>query len=606
MNLPYMAGTRAKTRRQIVSFGGINYSREAREGELAESTGLSCAQWPCLSQRAGRKTAGTYAAPTALYARGKLCVVDGTDLVYGDQTVGQVTPGPKQFAVINTKLVIFPDQVYYDTASGVFGSLGAKLEAVGGMASFTDNSLTFTAQGWKDQKGPERTLEGQTGSSSVAVYTGAAVDPATGALTMSGESAKTVSALSEGDLVQLGCGAGEYLAVKRAAMRWDGTWGVTGTPHSAAAVACPALETLFHAGDAVELSGCVDCAASNGSHIIRGVSGRTLRFDDSSFSQTGSETGAVCVERRVPELSCVCECDNRIWGAEGQTIYASALGDPTNFFVYDGLATDSYAAAVGTDGDFTGCVAYSSTVLFFKEDCVHRVLGSYPAQYEIYTYRIPGIQAGSERSLCIVNETLYYKGRAGVYAYAGGSPELISRCFGLRRFDCAAAGSDGERYYISMRGEGGGWELYTYDTRRCVWLREDATHAVDFASLDGTLYYLDGDSGRVVMTGQAENEDGPVEWSAELCPFDEVTHARKGYSKLYLRCGLDAGAWLKAEVSADGGPWQLAYTTHDERARTALVPILPTRCDCFRVRLSGKGECVVKSVVREFTVGSEV
>ena len=90
-------------------------------------------------------------------------------------------------------------------------------------------------------------------------------------------------------------------------------------------------------------------------------------------------------------------CDNRIWGAEGKTIYASALGDPTNY-VYDGVSTDSYAVAVGTEGEFTGCIAYSSTVLFWKENCLHKVLGSYPAQYEIYTYTVPGIQKGSEKS----------------------------------------------------------------------------------------------------------------------------------------------------------------------------------------------------------------
>lgn len=77
--------------------------------------------------------------------------------------------------------------------------------------------------------------------------------------------------------------------------------------------------------------------------------------------------------------------------------------------------------AVGTEGEFTGCIAYSSTVLFWKENCLHKVLGSYPAQYEIYTYTVPGIQKGSEKSLAVINETLFYKGRNGVYAYSGGT-----------------------------------------------------------------------------------------------------------------------------------------------------------------------------------------
>ena len=68
----------------------------------------------------------------------------------------------------------------------------------------------------------------------------------------------------------------------------------------------------------------------------RSISGRTLTFNSDIFSGTGEEGGTVSLARNVPDLTCICECDNRIWGAEGTTIYASALGDPKNFYLYDG------------------------------------------------------------------------------------------------------------------------------------------------------------------------------------------------------------------------------------------------------------------------------
>ena len=114
------------------------------------------------------------------------------------------------------------------------------------------------------------------------------------------------------------------------------------------------------------------------------------------------------------------------------------------------------------------------------------------------------------------------------------------------------AGTDGERYYISMQTENGAWELYVLDTARGIWLREDNTHATDWAYLDGTLYYLDGATGKVMMTGQDRDEEGRIQWSATLSPFNETVHGRKGYSRLYLRADLKAGAWVKAEVSVDG------------------------------------------------------
>lgn len=604
MRLPYMTAQTNRAKQQTIAFGGVNYGLRPNDGELSESLGLSSARYPCLSQRAGRKTFGSYTDPTGLYARGKLCVVDGTDLIYGDKVVGQVKAGEKLFATINTKIVIFPDKVYYDTATEKFGSLEATFEGTSGMASFTANSLTFAETGWRDDAGTERMLKNLVGTDSVTAYTGASVDASTGALTMSGESEKTISTLTAGDLIRLECGDGEYLSVARSAIRWDGKWGVTGISHKAAAIECPDLGELFKAGDAVEISGCTGFQDNNGSRIIRAVSGRTLTFSDNTFS-AGTEAGTVLIERKVPDFTCLCECDNRIWGAEGSTIHASALGDPTNFFVYDGLATDSYSVAVGSDGDFTGCCAYSSTVLFWKENYLHKILGSYPAQYEIYTYTVPGIQKGSEKSLTVINEVLFYKGRNGIYTYSGGTPELISENFGTRRFQNGSGGTDGERYYISMQGEDKTWELYVFDTIRGLWLREDTTHAVDFAYLDGTLYFLDGSNKKVWMMGQDSSEEGPVAWSATLCQMDETTHGRKGYSRLYLRADLEAGAWLKIEISPDGAPFRQVFATYNQRAKTMTIPVLPVRCDNFRIRLSGKGVCVIKSMVREFSVGSE-
>ena len=50
------------------------------------------------------------------------------------------------------------------------------------------------------------------------------------------------------------------------------------------------------------------------------------------------------------------ECDNRVWGCSNKenVIYACKLGDPTNWFSYRGIAEDSYAVTVGSDGSFTG------------------------------------------------------------------------------------------------------------------------------------------------------------------------------------------------------------------------------------------------------------
>lgn len=606
MRLPFMNSTGAKNKRQIIDFRGINYSPMGGEGELEESYNLSSEHYPWVSQRAGRKTEAVYLSPTGLYARGKLCVVDGEDFRYGGEIVGKVERGEKHFATINTKIVIFPDKKFYDTHTGEFGSLEARYHCYAGDVSFTGTTLTVREKSYIDVADPdeERQSLDIPATATITVYTGVTHNKDTGALSFTGGAQKAVSELAKGNIIQYECESNEYQIVEGVSSGGD-TYSVNVQLRQIVLHNYPNFDTAFSIGDAVDLSGCVTLSGNNGSHIIRGISGRTLTFDRDAFGQTGAESGSVRLERTVPNLTCICECDNRIWGAEGTTIYASALGDPKNFYVYDGLATDSYAVAVGTEGDFTACCAYSSTVLFWKENCLHKILGSYPAQYELYTYHVPGVQEGSEKSLCLINETIFYKGRDGIYAYSGGIPDNIGECFGLRRFSRAVGGSDGRRYYLSMLTGNGAWELYVFDTTKGIWLREDETHATDFAYLDGTLYYLDGRNGKVIRTGQDREEEGRIEWALTFCRFNETTLGRKGYSRLYLRVELEAGAWLKAEVSPDGAPFRQVYLTHNEHARTMQIPILPTRCDSFLVRLSGKGECKIKSMVREFAVGSE-
>ena len=450
MNLPYLTAATGKNRKQIIAFAGLNYGQGAGDGELAESWGLSSARFPCLSQRDGRKTAGTYTSPTGLYARGKLCVVDGTDFLYDGKVVGHVTAGEKQFATINTKIVIFPDKVYYDTEAEKFGMLAAEYPGFPGDVTFTANTLTVPEQSYIDQAAENAETKGSVAAdTSITAYTGASVNKTTGALTMSGGTAGTPDKLKAGDYIQYDCDSSkEYMVVQSSAKQSDGTYQITYLLHTAALHKYPGFDELFKAGDAIEISGCTTCAANNGSHIIRSLEARKLTFTKDIFTKTGVEAGTVMLERKVPDLTCICECDNRIWGAEGKTIYASALGDPTNFYVYDGVSTDSYAVAVGTEGEFTGCIAYSSTVLFWKENCLHKVLGSYPAQYEIYTYTVPGIQKGSEKSLAVINETLFYKGRNGVYAYSGGElrdPALLRR-----------GGRHGRRALLHLHADGEG------------------------------------------------------------------------------------------------------------------------------------------------------
>ena len=144
MQLPKVPVTKGRTERDIIVFGGLDWRQEPDEGTLADSRGLSAGRYPALGQRGGRGVYGTYLDPTAIFAREKLCVVDGTDFLYDGEKVGTVIPGAKEMSVVNTKLCIFPDKRYFDLESREFGELEASLTALEHSAVFTENTLQFS------------------------------------------------------------------------------------------------------------------------------------------------------------------------------------------------------------------------------------------------------------------------------------------------------------------------------------------------------------------------------------------------------------------------------------------------------------------------------
>lgn len=508
--LPYLKSMEQKIRKQIVAFRGINYSDRTQDGDLKDSLNLSARRYPYMSTRRARQQLTQYSSVSAMTARGSLVVVQGTNLVYDGQTVGQVTAGEKQFAVVNTKMVIWPDKVYLDLNSLSLFPLGAELSGTG--AVFTqDGKMTVT--GWTD------------------------------------------------------------------------------------------LTQKFKVGDAVTISGCAE-AENNGDVVIKSLTATELGVGENGFTDA-TETGMITIARRIPELDFICESENRLWGcsSDKQTIYASALGDPTNFFVYEGLSTDSYALAVGTEGDFTGCCKLASSVLFWKETKLHKLLGSYPAEYALYTYDIEGLQDGSHKSLQIINETLYYLGVHGVYVYSGGMPQLISASFGDRLLTDGVAGTDGDSYYLSVH-EGQARHLFVYETQSGLWLREDDTEVVDFARISKELYLLDAD-GSVWLTDSRE-DDPQLQWMAQFAPFYDTAQGRKRYSRLLLRVELPKGAWMCAQVRCGEGRWREIGKIVGREVDSMPLCLPLNRCDRFEIRLSGYGPCTVQTMVLEYTIGSDV
>ena len=589
------------------------------------------------------------------------------DVYYGDTLVGEVTAGKKQTATIGNYIVIFPDKKYYkvpteDDQDGEFKSMEETYTASG--LTFKSSTITRPAD-FPFVTGDKVTISGCTNAENnkeqitiksaaeheltfndgsftettedaevtmtreAVVYTSNGLSFSTSSITRQSQASGGDFPFKAGDVVSIKIvepynrtnivitsATADTLTFAEGTLmsasfpKQDVTIQTNREEYKASALTFKSSSISkdgtfsFREGDAVTITGC----SNNGNNkeaeiLIRGVTADELTFDDNAFTEA-TESGAVTIKRTVPDLDFICESNYRLWGTHGNTIYSSKYSDPLNFKVFDGLANDSYAIEVGSEGEFTGCIPYSSHICFFKENTLHKLYGTKPSNFQITTVNVYGVQSGSERSMQIVNEQLLYKGVGGVYAYTGGVPELISEKFGNNRYSDAVACCDGEKYYISMK-QGDTWNMFAYDVMKNIWLREDDTQAVDMTFFDGKIYYLDAKGGLYYIDKTADRND--IEWGATFCTMHETMNERKGYSKFHLRMDLSAGAWLAVDIKTDNDlQWRQIYTTHNEKAKTVSIPIMPTRCDSIDIRLRGKGKCTVKTFIREFTVGSDV
>lgn len=328
-----------------------------------------------------------------------------------------------------------------------------------------------------------------------------------------------------------------------------------------------------------------------------------ITFADSVAVLAGK--GDITIQRIAdPDLDYIVAHQNRLWGVRGKKIYASKQGDPKVFASETATQIDPWNTDVGTDGDWTGIASLSGDLLAFKEHIVHKVIGTLPENYQVYTYNIEGIKKGCHASTAIIGEVLYYYAPGGVYAYAGAAPSLVSANFGTRRFGNAVGGTDGRNLYLSMQDEDSGeWGLYVLDTIRGIWLREDNLQVGNFDQYEGELYALDMDTGRVLRFGSEEER---VAWSVTTGKLFEGMLNRRRYTKAILRADITDGAAITIEVSHDDGEWTPLYRHATAHGKTLVMPILPRRTDNFRLRISGKGFVRIRGLAREYKEGSEL
>ena len=563
-------------------FAGYDHRLKIADGAFFDMENMSSAQYPLLANRKKRGAVRHMAAPGGILAKEKLAWVDGGVLFYDGAETGVkgLSAGEKQMVSMGAYLCIFPDKVYFNTADPEdYGSMEASYRSGGTMryslchADGTPYEAVTAAEEAPEEPANAQLWIDTSGSTHVLME-------------WSSVSAQWVSIPTVYTKI-------EFLS--------NGI-----------------IPERFQANDGVTISGST-IEHCNGEKILYAVGGGETTLDyvvvvgilDEKVSQT---EGTLTISRNVPDMDFVCEAKNRLWGcrygvSDGKNlneIYCCALGDFKNWRQYLGLSTDSWTASVGSDGPWTGAVNYLGYPMFFKENRIHRVSISATGAHQIAETVCRGVQEGCEKSLQVVNEKLLYKSRADVCMYQGSFPESISEPLGEERYSDAVAGSIGDRYYVSMQNQSGAWDLFVFDLKRGLWVREDELHALGFASLGDELYCLT-DNAMLALMGTDGEIEPCVRWMAETGMQYYQYPDRKYVSRFNIRLRMEEGAEIDVYLMYDSSSeWVRQGRIKMKGTRTVTLPIRPRRCDHLQMRLVGKGDATLYSIARILSIGSDV
>ena len=574
--------TKENSRKMVDVFKGYNHNLRIGDGEFFDMKNMTSDFYPVLSPR---KKRGVYASPTSatgMIAKDDLCYVDGTKFVINDTPVDMgLNNEPKQLISMGAYVIIMPDKKWINTDNPA--------------KDHGDIEVSFTTK--SDVKFELCTITGDA-------YTDA-------------EISATAPASPKNMDLWIDTSA-EPHTLKRYSTTSE-MWVSIATTYIK--ISATGIGEKFNQYDGVTISGIKvnGLTGLNSSMALWGCGKDyiiVVGILDKVATQT-TATGAVTIERKMPQMDYIIESGNRLWGCRygtannGETvneIYASKLGDFKNWSCFMNLSTDSYTASCGTDGPFTGAIAHLGYPLFFKENCVHKVYGNYPANFQIQTTTCRGVQKGCNKSLSIVNETLLYKSRGAVCAYDGSLPVEVSYALGNEAYSDAVAGSHGNKYYISMKDAAGNWHLFVYDMAKGMWHKEDDLRADDFCSYLNELYCIEHKYGEILaLTGSGTPEQDSVKWMAQTGEIGISSPDMKYISRLTVRMHMESNSEVRVYAQYDfSEEWETLFSLRSTNLRSFSLPIRPKRCDHMKLRIEGEGDVKIYSITKTIEQGSDI
>lgn len=573
------------TSRTIVDvFRGYNHNARISDGEFYDMRNLTSDVAPVLSLRKARGLYLQTGNVQGMIAKDSLCYIDGSYFVMNAYRVDmglstEYSDCPKQLISMGAYVIILPDKKYINTANLTdWGNIDAEVT--------TTATVTFS---------PCR--QDGTPISPNYIQPTEPENPENMALWMD-------TSATPHSLKQWSDSAGMWSSIATTYIR----------------IQCTGIGKAFSQYDGIHITIPEGMTAEQ----LKELNGFAIVYakDDDFIAVVGildQETTIdehITVSRKMPVMDFVIENDNRLWGCRyGQNnkgevvneLYACKLGDFKNWNCYMGISTDSYAVSLGSDGQFTGAITHAGYPIFFKENCMHKVYGQIPANFQVQTTACRGVQKGCSRSLAIVNEILYYKSQHAICAYDGSLPAEISYSLGDVQYCNAVAGAHGNKYYVSMQNATSGeWDFLVYDTAKGMWHKEDNLQAAQLCSCRDELYCSLPDGKIITILGSGEAYEENVAWMAQTGIINASLPERQYLQRISIRMILEPGSQVSILVQYDScGEWENLGNMVGSNLRSFTFPVRPRRCDHLRLRIEGVGKAMIFAITKTISGGSD-
>ena len=592
MRLPSIKEYKNRQSRVISSFEGINRTCSAGGGEFSDSLNLSSMEYPALSPSVLPKLLESTGEIQGVCRGEKWVWISDGQLYYGGEVVETplLTEGEKSLVCVGSRIYIFPDKLCFDCTDRTFSNMEHSATASSGVVIITpclksnpsayivrsdtrpeiDSPASFEGCFWLDSSSIPPKLKKYVFSENVSDFV--EVTPDCTRIVVSDLEGNTDRCFYEG------FNTGDSITL-------------SGSQQMESALSDLGLLSTFMIYEKGSVQG--------SDYIILDT---TVSSDKAVLLNTAAEDAVFTAKRRVPHLDMAVLCQNRIFGcnisenriyASGKNLFCSWYGSRSS--------TDSpMQLEAGTPSPFTALAVLSDVPYFFKESCVHKIIGSTQS-----VVRCEGVQRGCAKTLQVHSGAFYYKSFGKVMRLASGVASSVSDKLGhLDCTDACAALFDG-RYYLCLHKQEGGYITYVYDMARDIWHKEDTALFTDSLEWDkSTLLFFDKGVYSLSAGENGDNSREGVCWYAESTDLIRSEEGKKALSRIVIRASVGERAHLNVYVMYDGdGNYVFAGSA---KQGYSSIPLLLRRCDRIKIRLEGRGYVKLISVSEFFTPCSSV